>query len=275
MTKKFADELVTKLQQSGWPATAVHGNKTQSERVSNLKAFAQGHSRVLVATDVLGRGLDIPEVTHVFVYDFHCSLQEYTHRIGRTARGLNGRGEAVVFFEYAPALPTLAKELTEYLEAMGQNVPEKLCCIAKEVASGTRTKEAWAGPGHDQAIPLAHPDEVGPWDAGGLRCWTMGEQDSYSDGWFVLCSGGHLRTHTGNGAWHLDDMKRLVVSFAGASYELQLHNRWKGKWQENFSSTACYRLAQEPSDGASLLYSALVGWVSASKASVARYKWTV
>merc|ERR1712084_141076 len=97
--KLFADELCNKLWDEGVPADAMHGGRPQEKRLSILDEFRKGNVRVLVATDVVGRGLDIPDVTHVVVYSFNTAL-EYIHRIGRTGRGVDGTGHALVFFEY-------------------------------------------------------------------------------------------------------------------------------------------------------------------------------
>lgn len=287
-TKKFADELVLKLDWSGWPAAAVHGNKSQPERFRNLDAFSRGACRVLVATDVLGRGLDIPDVTHVFVYDFAFSLQEYAHRIGRTARGINGCGEAVCFFEYAPSLPTIAAELVDFLEAMQQEVPEPLRRIAHEVASGMRTRASWNRQGQEapagteqirggsaarpeeEWVPLARPDELGPWNAGGQRSWMLMEQGAKdANGWFVICTGGRLQTHMGCGSWEVDRLQRLRVIFSGFSYELQLHKTWEGAKRDHFASVACCPFG----DGSDTPpYTVLNGWVTRSKTYKYKYK---
>ncbi|CAE7480942.1 rhlB, partial [Symbiodinium pilosum] len=66
--------------------------------------------RVLVATDVLGRGINLPKVTHVFIFDMPGCIEDYIHRIGRTARGLDGQGKAITFFEFAPCVPQIAEE---------------------------------------------------------------------------------------------------------------------------------------------------------------------
>merc|ERR1711972_1057153 len=93
--------------------------------------------RILVATDVIGRGLDIPNVTHVVVFDMN-GVADYVHRIGRTGRGVDGTGHALVFFEYSDKAPEIAGELVDVLKRSGQVVPPELQKIADEVASGIR-----------------------------------------------------------------------------------------------------------------------------------------
>jgi len=135
--KLFADELSKKLWEEGVPADCIHGGRQQEQRLRILDAFRQGTVRVLVATDVVGRGLDIPDVTHVVVYSMN-SVQDYIHRIGRTGRGVDGTGHALVFFEYTPKNTCCAGELIGVLERSGQAVPPQLRVIAEEVASGVR-----------------------------------------------------------------------------------------------------------------------------------------
>jgi ATP-dependent RNA helicase RhlE len=93
-TKHGANRLVGQLDKANLDAVAIHGNKTQNQRQKALNAFREGQCLILVATDVAARGIDIPEVSHVFNFDLPEVPEQYVHRIGRTARA--GRsGEAV------------------------------------------------------------------------------------------------------------------------------------------------------------------------------------
>lgn len=85
-TKYGAQRLADRLSKSGHPATAIHGNKSQSQRERALKDFKSGRVDVLVATDVAARGLDIPDVSHVINFDAPTQYDDYVHRIGRTGR---------------------------------------------------------------------------------------------------------------------------------------------------------------------------------------------
>jgi ATP-dependent RNA helicase RhlE len=90
-TKHGADRVAEHLERSGVRAEAIHGNKSQSARQRALGNFRDGHSRVLVATDIAARGIDIDGITHVINYDVPNVPESYVHRIGRTARaGANG-----------------------------------------------------------------------------------------------------------------------------------------------------------------------------------------
>ncbi len=91
-TKHGADRVVRKLESGGFAAEAIHGNKSQGQRTRALEAFKKGHARLLVATEIAARGIDVDEVSHVINYDLPNVPEQYVHRIGRTARaGLGGR----------------------------------------------------------------------------------------------------------------------------------------------------------------------------------------
>jgi ATP-dependent RNA helicase RhlE len=90
-TKRGADRVTDRLTMAGIGAVAIHGNKAQNARQRALKDFSLGHVRVLVATDIAARGIDVSDVTHVVNFDMPTEPETYVHRIGRTARrGLNG-----------------------------------------------------------------------------------------------------------------------------------------------------------------------------------------
>lgn len=85
-TKHGANKLVQQLERSNIGAEAIHGNKSQSARERALANFKSGKTRVLVATDIAARGIDVDNVTHVINYDLPNEPESYVHRIGRTAR---------------------------------------------------------------------------------------------------------------------------------------------------------------------------------------------
>ena len=95
-TKHGADKIARDLNKQGIPAAAIHGNKSQTARVTALEDFKAGKTRVLVATDIAARGIDISELSHVFNYDLPEVPETYVHRIGRTARA-GADGTAVSF----------------------------------------------------------------------------------------------------------------------------------------------------------------------------------
>jgi ATP-dependent RNA helicase RhlE len=95
-TKHGADRVVQQLARDGVPAEAIHGNKSQNARTRALERFRTGASRVLVATDIAARGIDVEGITHVINYDLPNVPESYVHRIGRTARA--GRSGVAISF---------------------------------------------------------------------------------------------------------------------------------------------------------------------------------
>ena len=95
-TKAGVDNLTQALKRQGIVAAGIHGGLFQSERNAVMKSFHAGEHKVLVATNVAARGLDIPQISHVLNYDMPQNLEEYVHRIGRTAR-MGRDGTAMTF----------------------------------------------------------------------------------------------------------------------------------------------------------------------------------
>ncbi len=95
-TKHGADKLAKRLSRGGIAADSIHGNKSQGQRQRALDAFRGGRARVLVATDVAARGLDVDGITHVFNYNLPMEPEAYVHRIGRTGRA-GATGHAISF----------------------------------------------------------------------------------------------------------------------------------------------------------------------------------
>ncbi|CCK68015.1 DEAD-box ATP-dependent RNA helicase DED1 KNAG_0A03280 [Huiozyma naganishii CBS 8797] len=122
-TKRMADQLTDFLIMQNLRATAIHGDRTQSERERALAAFKSGRANILVATAVAARGLDIPNVTHVINYDLPGDIDDYVHRIGRTGRAGN-TGLATAFFNRDNG--NIVKGLIEVLSEANQDVPQFL-----------------------------------------------------------------------------------------------------------------------------------------------------
>ncbi len=97
-TKRGAEKLSIILDKRGVRNVAIHGNRTQSQRQRAIDLFKKGKARVLIATDVASRGLDIDDVSHVINFDLPESYEDYTHRIGRTGRA-NKTGTALTIIE--------------------------------------------------------------------------------------------------------------------------------------------------------------------------------
>jgi len=95
-TKRSADKMVKRLKEEGHSADAIHGDLRQSKRDRVINSFRKGLKRILIATDVAARGLDIPLIQHVINYDLPQVPEDYIHRIGRTARA-GSDGSALTF----------------------------------------------------------------------------------------------------------------------------------------------------------------------------------
>lgn len=97
-TKRTVDKLSTQLVRSGFSSDTIHGNKTQNYRVKALDKFKNGKTKILVATDVAARGIDISDITHVINYQQPATIDSYIHRIGRTGRA-GKKGYAFTFVD--------------------------------------------------------------------------------------------------------------------------------------------------------------------------------
>lgn len=122
-TKAGADALKTRLEKAGIRADAMHSDRHMRHRTRALERFADGSTRVLVATDIAQRGLDVEGITHVVNYDVPLDPEDYVHRIGRTARA-GATGEAVTFLTAADlgAMKSLEYHLGRTLER--KHIPE-------------------------------------------------------------------------------------------------------------------------------------------------------
>ena len=113
-TKHGANKLTEKLAAQGIRAAAMHGNKSQSFRTRSLEAFKNGEIRILVATDVAARGLDISNLPYVVNYDMPGIPEDYVHRIGRTGRaGVSGIAVSLVSPDEKPHLQAIEKLLKQ------------------------------------------------------------------------------------------------------------------------------------------------------------------
>ncbi len=97
-TKHGTESLAQELKDRGFGVASIHGNKTQAQRKKSLAAFKSNHAQILLATDVVARGIDIENVSHVINYDLPQTYEDYIHRIGRTGRA-NNIGNALTFIE--------------------------------------------------------------------------------------------------------------------------------------------------------------------------------
>jgi ATP-dependent RNA helicase RhlE len=142
-TKHRADKVSRQLSKRGVKSEAIHGNRSQNQRERALASFKSGRSRVLVATDVMARGIDVDEIGIVVNYDMPHTTEDYVHRIGRTARA-GADGSAVSF---------LAEEEHDNLKAIERHLGTVLAC---EDVEGFRYKER-AVPAADRSAGPSKP----------------------------------------------------------------------------------------------------------------------
>merc|ERR1719510_2115429 len=112
-TKRECERLIYALLKAGVPADCIHGDKTQLQRDDTMHKFRNGYARVLVATDVVARGIDIRDIRVVINYDLPTNIEDYVHRIGRTARA----GDKGVSLSYVTSdnIRALGKEIQKLL----------------------------------------------------------------------------------------------------------------------------------------------------------------
>ncbi|MCE5342964.1 MAG: DEAD/DEAH box helicase [Eubacteriales bacterium] len=118
-TKHGADKVVLELERMGVPAMAIHGNKSQNARQAAMGQFKGGHLKVLIATDIAARGIDIVGLSHVINYDQPDEPEAYIHRIGRTGRAGLG-GDAISF-----CCIDEMKQLNAVEKLIGRKIPRK------------------------------------------------------------------------------------------------------------------------------------------------------
>jgi ATP-dependent RNA helicase RhlE len=116
-TKHRCNRLAEQLTRQGIAAERIHGNRSQAQRTVALESFKRGKVRVLVATDIAARGIDIDELSHVVNFDVPTVADDYIHRAGRTARA-GAVGEAVTF-----VAPDEMGDLKAIERAIGQPLP--------------------------------------------------------------------------------------------------------------------------------------------------------
>jgi ATP-dependent RNA helicase RhlE len=116
-TKHGANKLAQMLERDGIEADAIHGNKSQGARTRTLKRFKDYELRVLVATDIAARGLDIEALPHVVNFDLPHVAEDYVHRIGRTGRaGVSGRAVSLVSHDERPLLTAIERLINRKVE---------------------------------------------------------------------------------------------------------------------------------------------------------------
>jgi ATP-dependent RNA helicase RhlE len=140
-TKHGADKIARKLHAAGIATATLHSNRSQGQRTRALQAFKDGHARVLVATDIAARGIDVEGISHVVNFDFPMHPEDYVHRIGRT-----GRAEAI-----GDAISFITLEDGPYVHALEKMIGRKL---DRKTLEGFHYGEAMT---HAHPSPTARP----------------------------------------------------------------------------------------------------------------------
>ncbi|XP_070415023.1 probable ATP-dependent RNA helicase DDX43 [Equus przewalskii] len=148
--KAVADHLSSDLILQHISVESLHGNREQSDRERALENFKTGKVRILIATDLASRGLDVHDVTHVYNYDFPRNIEEYVHRVGRTGRA--GRtGVSITLLTRNDW--RVANELINILERANQSIPEDLVSMAERYKANKLKKEMEKKLGRPQGKP--------------------------------------------------------------------------------------------------------------------------
>ena len=158
-TKHGADKVVKNLQAAGIGCAAIHGNKSQPQRTQALQAFRSGEIKILIATDIAARGIDVSGVSHVFNFELPNVAEQYVHRIGRTARaGREGIAISFVADDERPYLRSIEKLTRIKLEPapLPENFDARKAALPKPVASARQPD-----PRAQQRGPRANPSRDG------------------------------------------------------------------------------------------------------------------
>ena len=199
-TKHGANKLARHLEGHGHPVTALHGNKSQAQRVRALNEFKSGQVRVMVATDIAGRGIDIDDIAHVVNYDLPNVPEDYVHRVGRTARA-GATGDAISLMSpeergYVRAIEVLIGKPIERRAMDGYAVsPEP----AHHVASGRQ--DAPRG-GRGAGSGSNHRGSHRPHGGGGAQHGRFGGDRRHGDHGGHAGNGGHRSGGSGSAGGH-------------------------------------------------------------------------
>jgi ATP-dependent RNA helicase RhlE len=152
-TKSFADRLFTSLEEDlGSECDVIHSNKTQNFRLKTVQHFEKGKSRILIATDLMARGLDFEKITHVINFDTPSFPENYMHRIGRTGRATHP-GKSILFFtEKEEAAKAAIETLMDYKIPVVE-FPEEVE-INQELIPEERPKSMMPNPHRNQKLEV-------------------------------------------------------------------------------------------------------------------------
>ena len=156
-TKHATERLAKHLAMSGMKAARIHGDRTQNQRNEAMKGFKEGHYRILVATDVAARGIDVQGISHVVNFDLPQAPEDFIHRVGRTAR-MGMRGTASTFGTRAERHEIRRIERTLNIQLTRQPLPKMEAPPQREIRSATERlmAETLAGETRPRVIVMPH-----------------------------------------------------------------------------------------------------------------------
>jgi ATP-dependent RNA helicase RhlE len=198
-TKHGANRLAQQLERSGVEADAIHGNKSQNARVRALNRFKDNELRVLVATDIAARGLDIEALPHVVNFDMPHVPEDYVHRIGRTGRaGVEGEAVSLVSPEDRPLMAAIERLINRKVEQR----------VIAGFEPGTRGEPRQEQPRREQRQPQHRPQQQRPQQQ---QRHNRGQQQPRRGGGQPQAArgnGGQPQAQRGNGQRRRDQMPR-------------------------------------------------------------------
>jgi ATP-dependent RNA helicase RhlE len=168
-TKHGANKVADHLEKAGHAAEVIHGNKSQNARVRALEQFKSGRARILVATDIAARGIDVDDVTHVINFELPEVPENYVHRIGRTARAEKA-GIAISFCDSSEkdslrSIERLIKRSLRVMSDARRANQEARGANHEARAPSHEPRHANHEPGRSESAPRPHKSHSGgqPW----------------------------------------------------------------------------------------------------------------
>jgi ATP-dependent RNA helicase RhlE len=168
-TKHGADRIARKLEVAGIRTATLHSNRTQGQRLAALKRFKSGEVRVLIATDIAARGIDVDGISHVINFDFPPQPEDYVHRIGRTGR-MQSIGDAISFVTYEDA-----DNLRRLERFLGRGITRKKL---EGVIAAERPPSLTSATHGTSAAAASPPRARGAWKPKGSRAGSYGPKRS-------------------------------------------------------------------------------------------------
>ena len=217
-TKHRANRVAEKLEKAGISAQRIHGNRSQTARTEALEGFKSGKYRVLVATDIAARGIDVPALGHVINFDVPVSAEDYVHRAGRTARaGLSGTAITLFSRDEEDGLRSIERFTGKPIEratlagfdyaakpSEGLEIPlrERLATHrAQRNGGGQRGGGQGGAQGHARPAS-AQQGQSRPWRSGFLQWWQPAASESVrAAGWTGPPRRQRPLQHGGSGSW--------------------------------------------------------------------------